>query len=42
MQGALPSDAHGETFLDLAKLATRHISRSIFTDQVGSCPCNAT
>ena len=33
-QDQVQGDAHKEGFMELSKIATRHISRSIFSDQV--------
>jgi hypothetical protein len=34
VQEQVQGDAHKEGFMELSKIATRHISRSIFADQV--------
>ena len=38
MQDQVQGDAHKEGFMELSKIATRHISRSIFADQVHAGP----
>ena len=38
MQDQAQGDAHKEGFMELSKIATRHISRSVFADQVKPGP----